>query len=193
MLKLDIIRFFQFLDPFYSLFWPYFFISSSYLYSSINLNDLHRLDSFYSGKQSRVDWIYYLIQTLLPMGKISNLWQIVQSEKKVLEKRRSGFSESFSQAQLFFYVSLLCLVAESYNQEFVSVNLHSSKSFLYSTDVLDCGYLLHSFTSYYLYRLPRWVIWFSSLSRIPITLSTLFDIQYSLQLLQSVELLHSLD
>ncbi len=51
---------------------PYFFISFNYLhslYSSTDFSALHPLDSFYSGKQQRVDRIYYLIQTVLPVDK----------------------------------------------------------------------------------------------------------------------------
>ncbi len=85
---------------------PYFFISFNYLhslYSSTDFNALQPLDSFYSEKQQRIDRIYYLIQTVLPVDKNKrNLWSIVQLEKKGSVETKMVFSRTlFSDTTIF--------------------------------------------------------------------------------------------
>ena len=105
---------------------PYFFISFNYLhslYSSTDFNALHPLDSFYSGKQQRVDRIYYLIQTVLPVDKKKKSLVDSSAWEKSFCRNEDGFCpEPFSQTQLSFEVSLFCPAAESSNQKTVSVS-----------------------------------------------------------------------
>ena len=109
---------------------PYFFIAFNYLhslYSYTDFNALHPLDLFYSGKQQRVDRIYYLIQTVLPVDKKKKSFVDSSAWEKGSVETKMVFPEPFSQTQLSFEVSLFCPAAESSNQKFVSLNLHFSE------------------------------------------------------------------